>query len=140
VRAYLAVWMSAGRSPNAKGERTVWLEEVWVDRLSAMRGPGEACSAAPASDHSRDERQSGRAFLFSPDLIWYADAVNDLTNQQPRVDTRSRGGTYPALQHLRGSDRSAAMALSIDKRASENGSSLLDKELSADADAAPLRR
>jgi hypothetical protein len=36
--------MSAGRSPNAKGERTVWLEEVWVDRLGAMRGPGESYS------------------------------------------------------------------------------------------------
>jgi hypothetical protein len=23
---------------NAKGERTVWLEEAWVDRLGAMRG------------------------------------------------------------------------------------------------------
>jgi len=44
VRAYLAVWMSAGRSPNAKGERTVWLEEVWVDRLGAKRGPGESYS------------------------------------------------------------------------------------------------
>jgi hypothetical protein len=29
---------------NAKGERTVWLEEVWVDRLRAMRGPGESYS------------------------------------------------------------------------------------------------
>ena len=29
---------------NAKGERTVWLEEVWVDRLGALRGPGESYS------------------------------------------------------------------------------------------------
>jgi hypothetical protein len=29
---------------NAKGDRTVWLEEVWVDRLGAMRGPGESYS------------------------------------------------------------------------------------------------
>jgi hypothetical protein len=27
--------------PNERGERTVWLEEVWVDRLMALRGPGE---------------------------------------------------------------------------------------------------
>jgi len=30
---------------NEKGERTVWLEEVWVDRLGAMRGAGESYSA-----------------------------------------------------------------------------------------------
>jgi hypothetical protein len=29
---------------NEKGERVVWLEEVWVDRLGAMRGPGETYS------------------------------------------------------------------------------------------------
>jgi len=29
---------------NTKGERTVWLEEVWVDRLGARRGPGESYS------------------------------------------------------------------------------------------------
>ena len=29
---------------NERGERTVWLEEVWVDRLGAMRGPGESFS------------------------------------------------------------------------------------------------
>jgi hypothetical protein len=29
---------------NDRGERTVWLEEVWVDRLGAMRGPGESYS------------------------------------------------------------------------------------------------
>ena len=27
---------------NERGARTVWLEEVWVDRLSAMRGPNES--------------------------------------------------------------------------------------------------
>jgi hypothetical protein len=32
------------RDPNTKGERTVWLEEVWVDRLGAMRGAGESYS------------------------------------------------------------------------------------------------
>jgi hypothetical protein len=31
------------RDLNAKGERTVWLEEVWVDRLGAMRA-GESYS------------------------------------------------------------------------------------------------
>jgi hypothetical protein len=29
---------------NERGERIVWLEEVWVDRLGAMRGPGESYS------------------------------------------------------------------------------------------------
>jgi hypothetical protein len=29
---------------NGRGERTVWLDEVWVDRLGAMRGPGESYS------------------------------------------------------------------------------------------------
>ena len=31
--------------PNERGERYVWLEEVWVNRLDAMRGPGEDYSA-----------------------------------------------------------------------------------------------
>ncbi len=31
---------------NERGERTVWLEEVWVDRLGAMRGPSESYSDA----------------------------------------------------------------------------------------------
>lgn len=26
---------------NERGERTVWLDEVWVNRLGAMRQPGE---------------------------------------------------------------------------------------------------
>jgi predicted CopG family antitoxin len=29
---------------NTKGERLVWLEAAVVDRLSAMRGPGESYS------------------------------------------------------------------------------------------------
>jgi hypothetical protein len=29
---------------NDRGERTVWLEEVWVDRLAAMHGPSESYS------------------------------------------------------------------------------------------------
>jgi hypothetical protein len=29
---------------NEKGEREVWLDEVWVDRLAAMRGPDESYS------------------------------------------------------------------------------------------------
>jgi hypothetical protein len=29
---------------NARGEREVWLEEVWIDRLAAQRGPGESYS------------------------------------------------------------------------------------------------
>jgi hypothetical protein len=31
--------------PNAKGERLIWLEAAMVDRLGAMRGPGEDYSA-----------------------------------------------------------------------------------------------
>ncbi len=27
---------------NAKGERLIWLEERWVDRLDAMRQPAES--------------------------------------------------------------------------------------------------
>jgi hypothetical protein len=27
--------------PDTKGERYVWLEEGWVNKLSALRGPGE---------------------------------------------------------------------------------------------------
>jgi hypothetical protein len=30
--------------PNAKGERLIWLEAAIVDRLGAMRGPGESYS------------------------------------------------------------------------------------------------
>jgi hypothetical protein len=29
---------------NERGERVVWLEEVWVDRLGAMRRPSESYS------------------------------------------------------------------------------------------------
>ena len=32
------------RQPNEKGERLVWLEATIVDRLGAMRGPGESYS------------------------------------------------------------------------------------------------
>jgi hypothetical protein len=32
------------RHSNAKGERTVWLEDVWVDRLGVMQGPTESYS------------------------------------------------------------------------------------------------
>jgi hypothetical protein len=30
--------------PNAKGEREIWLDDAMVDRLGAMRGPGESYS------------------------------------------------------------------------------------------------
>jgi hypothetical protein len=30
--------------PNAKGERLIWIEAAIVDRLGAMRGPGESYS------------------------------------------------------------------------------------------------
>jgi hypothetical protein len=29
---------------NERGERLIWLEEGWVNRLGAMRGPGESYS------------------------------------------------------------------------------------------------
>jgi hypothetical protein len=32
------------RTPLRRGERVVWLDDVWVDRLGAMRGPGESYS------------------------------------------------------------------------------------------------
>ncbi len=37
---------SVGYEPqlNAKGERLIWLEAAVVDRLAAMRGPGESYS------------------------------------------------------------------------------------------------
>jgi hypothetical protein len=30
--------------PNAKGERVIWLKEVWLSNLNAMRKPGESYS------------------------------------------------------------------------------------------------
>jgi hypothetical protein len=30
--------------PSATGERQIWIEEVWVNRVAAMRGPGESYS------------------------------------------------------------------------------------------------
>jgi hypothetical protein len=29
---------------NAKGERLIWIEQVWADKLRALRGPGESYS------------------------------------------------------------------------------------------------
>jgi hypothetical protein len=29
---------------NERGERLIWLEETWVDRLHSLRGPGESYS------------------------------------------------------------------------------------------------
>jgi hypothetical protein len=29
---------------NAKGERLIWIEHVWADKLSGLRGPGESYS------------------------------------------------------------------------------------------------
>ena len=37
--------MQAVHKANERGERLIWLEEVWVDRLGAMRRPGESYSA-----------------------------------------------------------------------------------------------
>jgi hypothetical protein len=30
--------------PNAKGERLIWLEEIWLNKLDAMRQPSESDS------------------------------------------------------------------------------------------------
>jgi hypothetical protein len=38
--------VAVGPYHNERGERTVWVEEVWVNRLGAMRRAGESCSAA----------------------------------------------------------------------------------------------
>ena len=37
---------SVGYEPqlNAKGERLIWIEAIWHDRLAAMREPGESYS------------------------------------------------------------------------------------------------
>ena len=43
-----------------RGRRHVWLDEVWVDRLGAMRGPGESMSAVilrlAAAERQGDDR------------------------------------------------------------------------------------
>jgi hypothetical protein len=46
---------------NEKGEGTVWLDEVWVDRLGAMRGPGEDYSDVIMRIAGRDDRKEPRA-------------------------------------------------------------------------------
>jgi hypothetical protein len=28
--------------PNARGERLIWLEEIWLSKVDAMRKPGES--------------------------------------------------------------------------------------------------
>jgi hypothetical protein len=38
--------MAYEREPDANGERQIWLEPRFVDRLRAMRGPGESYSDA----------------------------------------------------------------------------------------------
>jgi hypothetical protein len=32
------------RELNAKGERLIWIEHVWADKLRGLRGPGESYS------------------------------------------------------------------------------------------------
>ena len=32
------------RDLNAQGERVIWLEKVWIDKLDAIRMPGESYS------------------------------------------------------------------------------------------------
>jgi hypothetical protein len=44
---------------NEKGERVVWLEEVWVDRLGAMRGPNESYSDVILRIAGREGRFDG---------------------------------------------------------------------------------
>jgi hypothetical protein len=39
---------------NEQGERAVWLEEVWADKLTAMRGPGESYSDVTMRIAGRD--------------------------------------------------------------------------------------
>jgi hypothetical protein len=40
------VYGTFARAGNERGVRLVWLEPRVVDRLKAMRGPGESCSDA----------------------------------------------------------------------------------------------
>ena len=36
--------ISFERELNAEGERLIWIEEVWADKLRGLRGPGESYS------------------------------------------------------------------------------------------------
>jgi hypothetical protein len=45
--------VSFENASNAKGERTVWLEPVVVDRLAALRGPGRGKKDVPAGTSFR---------------------------------------------------------------------------------------
>jgi hypothetical protein len=36
--------MDVEREPNEKGERLVWIEDTWANRLAAMRGPTRAAA------------------------------------------------------------------------------------------------
>jgi hypothetical protein len=43
---------------NERGERTVWLDEVWVDRLAAMRGQGEATATSSCGSRLRNRSRN----------------------------------------------------------------------------------
>lgn len=43
---------------DAKGERMIWLEPVWVDKLAAMRGPGVVWEE-PDNGHSEGAARVG---------------------------------------------------------------------------------
>ena len=49
---------------NEKGERLIWLEERWLDKLKAMRGPGDSYSGVilrtAEIEASRPGRRRGR--------------------------------------------------------------------------------
>ena len=36
--------MDVEREPDANGERLVWIEDMWANRLAALRGPSESYS------------------------------------------------------------------------------------------------
>ena len=36
--------MDVEREPDANGERLVWIEDMWANRLAAMRRPDESMS------------------------------------------------------------------------------------------------
>jgi hypothetical protein len=50
---------------DAKGERLIWLEPKWADKLGAMRGPGESYSDVIVRIVAmRDDRVGPASFAF----------------------------------------------------------------------------
>ena len=50
------------REPSERGERVIWLDAVVVDRLAALRGPGESFSDVILRLVEREPRLGVRSF------------------------------------------------------------------------------